>query len=57
MSDMCVEEYGQPCVVAPRKARSGRFHSAGWAVPLKKKKKRGFLIRMCVSLINIRIEW
>ena len=56
MSDMCVEEYGQPCVVAPRKARSGRFHSAGWAVPLKKK-KRGFLIRMYVSLINIRIEW
>lgn len=49
MSDMCVEEYGQPCVVAPRKARSGRFHSAGWAVPLKKKKTRVPNTDVCVS--------
>ena len=41
MSDMCVEEYAQPGVVAPRKAPSGRFHPAGWAVPLKKKKNEG----------------
>lgn len=53
MSDMRVQEYSQPRIVGSHEDTLPGFHSAGWAVLLK----TGLLIRMCVSLINIRIEW